>query len=47
MHPLLYLIESADPSPFVRVAYLQPTPLQNPSSCLLTNLMPTYKQYPW
>jgi len=28
-------------------SYLHPTPLQNPSGCLLTNLMPTYQQYPW
>ncbi len=47
MHPLLYPIESTDPSPFVYSTYLYPTPLQDPSDCFLTNLMPTYKQYPW
>jgi hypothetical protein len=47
MHPLLYLIEFADPSPFVYSAYLHPTFLQDPFGCLLPDLMPTYKQYPW
>jgi hypothetical protein len=40
---LPYPIEFASPLPFVYSTYLHPTPLQDPSNCLLT----TYKQYPW
>jgi hypothetical protein len=44
MHLLFYPIESTNPSPSI---YFAPTPLQDPFNHLLTNLMPTYKQYPW
>ncbi len=47
MHPLLYPIEFANPLPSIYSTYLHPTPLQDPSDCLLADLMLTYKQYPW
>jgi hypothetical protein len=33
--------------PSIYSTYLHPTPLQDPSDCLLADLMLTYKQYPW